>query len=977
MIEHDLVFKGPLSADVTFGFLDRSAPSAQDHHPEVVVNTEDRSVLRILREELARSDEFLFSVAFVTPNALAMLKQELVEFSGKGTIVTSDYLAFNSPEAFRELLNLERLGIEVRLHSAKAFHPKGYVFKNANIVTAMIGSSNLTAGAIVSNHEWNLKVSASVDSDLSGQIDHLIQRQIEDSVPLRSDWVDEYARRYSPMIRSHVARLDPDESVSGDAEVSLDSGKTQMPIMPNLMQVDALKAIAAVRGEGAERAVVVSATGTGKTILSALEVRAANPERFLFIVHREQILDKTMSEYRRVIGGAPEQFGKLAGTYKQVERRFVFATVQTLQQDSVLSTITPGSFDYVIVDEAHRVGARSYAKVLEHLQPKFLLGLTATPERSDGFNVFEFFDYNVPYEIRLGQALESDMLSPFHYYGIADVETGEGRLGLDDDLRGLISAERVTHIVRAIETYGQAGVPAKGLIFCSRNDEARALSIALNKESLRDRPLRTQALQGSDSIEHREHVIAMLERGELDYILTVDIFNEGVDIPSVNQVIMLRQTQSAIVFVQQLGRGLRKHADKDYLVVIDFIGNYANNYLIPIALFGDESLNKEILKEKMISVEQRGTFAGLSSIRFDKIAQQRVLESIRSTALDSIMQLRASIKSMSNRVGGVPRLMDFHRFESVDPVLLATKKNNYPTLVRALLKEGPAFEGPLDDLLSLISNEIMTAKRLHEFILLETLLSQGSLSRQAIRDLFSAHGLSSSDRIVDSAIESLTLANHAQADIKKYGTELAEFHPEGVTVNADLQESYGRNKQFALEVDDIIDTGKAIVALRYSDGKPFILGAQYSRKEVTRLLGLPRKWTSTLYGYKVDRASGTCPIFVTLHKSEEISESTAYQDALLNPSTLRWFTRSRRTFASDEVQAIITNSVDLHVFVKKDDAEGSEFFYLGKSTAANPQQDVMQGKDGAVLDVVHMDLRFEKPIDTALYDYLKPNELLH
>ncbi|NQD40303.1 DUF3427 domain-containing protein [Glutamicibacter halophytocola] len=985
----DISFTGGLSGDVTYGFLDGKKQSRRHHHPRVVLNAEGNTVLRILREELARCDEFIFSVAFVTPNAIAMLKQELVEFSGHGTIVTSDYLGFNSPSAFSELLNLANLGIDVRIHSADAFHPKGYIFKSADVVTAMIGSSNLTGNAIVKNHEWNLKVTAANDSDLAGQLADLAGNQLTESQPLSQEWIDLYAAQYTPPpprrqieIAKKIEQADEqliDDVAGGLSESSGLGGDINwadqfMPILPNQMQSEALKALEKVRLSGESKAIVISATGTGKTILSALEVRAAHPERFLFVVHREQILDKTIKEYRRVIGGDPEQFGKLAGTTKQGDRKYVFATVQTLSQDSVMQSIEPDAFDYVIVDEAHRVGSPTYKKVLSHLHPSFLLGLTATPERSDGFNVFEFFDYNVPYEIRLNHALEENMLSPFHYYGIADVTLDDESIrDSSADLSHLVTPDRVHHVIDALTKYGQAGVAPKGLIFCSRKDEANDLSAALNQQQLRGKSLRTVSLSGEDSIERREWIVAQLEAGELDYILTVDIFNEGVDIPTVNQVVMLRQTQSAIVFVQQLGRGLRKAPMKDYLVVLDFIGNYANNYLIPIALFGDESLNKESLKEKLISTEQAGVIAGLSSIRFDKIAQRRVLDSIRTTPLDSIQKLRGSMQAMQNRVGQAPRLFDFYRFESVDPILLATKKENYPTLVKSLLRIDHDLKRNELRALSLLSHEVFTSKRIHEFILVRELLSRESITLGEFEAALREHGIEPTDRQMLSAVDTLNLANHAQVDQTRYGIRLATIENDTIFADSGFIHSYHTHDSFTEEVDDLIQTGLALVIDHYAAGNPFIVGGQYSRKEVTRLLGVPRKWTSTLYGYKVDMESKTCPIFVTLHKSDDVSASTAYQDELVDPSHLRWFTRSRRTLRSDEVRRIVNNEVDLHVFVKKDDAEGTEFFYLGQADSRNAEQTQMPDKDNVPLDVVTMDLHFEEAIDTALYDYLSPN----
>ena len=959
----DFSWTEPLALDVRFGYLAGEVRAPRQQHPQVVLNGPSESVLRILREELSRCDAFLFSVAFVTPRALALLKQELVDFTGTGRIVTSDYLAFNSPASFRELLNLEQLGIEVRLHRSPAFHPKGYVFEHANAVTAMVGSSNLTENALVTNHEWNLKVTAARGSDLAAQFSRLIEEQLAHSVPLTEGWIADYTSRYvAPATR-------PVRDRPGLSPVV-----TPPDIVPNAMQLDALAAIAAVRRGGAGRAIVISATGTGKTILSALDVREFAAKRLLFVVHREQVLDRTIQEYQRVLGGAPGDYGKLAGGIKEPDARYVFATVQTLSQPHMLTSFAPDAFDYIVLDEAHRAGAVTHQRVLDYFTPEFLLGMTATPERTDGFNVFELFDYNVPYEIRLNRALEEDMLCPFHYYGVADVTLSSGETLCDEaELKVLISPERVSHLIKAIGVYGQASVAPRGLIFCSRLEEARLLSDALNQRTLRGTPLRTVFLSGTDPISVREQAVEKLESGQLDYILTVDVFNEGVDIPSVNQIIMLRQTQSAIVFVQQLGRGLRKLAGKECVIVLDFIGNYTNNYLIPIALFGDESLNKESLKQHLIAAEEAGVLPGLASVRFDRVSQERVLKAIVTARLDSISNLKTAIETMRNRLGKVPALSDFLRFDSVDPVLLATRDTSYPALVERVLRV-PSGLTPLErKALELLSKEVMTAKRAHEFVLLQALIERGPLRRDDIAELFANAGLPANSRYVSSAIDTLSLAEHAEADQKRYERGVVRLDANGrVGLSPTVDGSVHHSTAFAAAVDDLIVTGSQLVAKRYADAQPFTTGRQYSRKEVTRLLCWPRKWTSTLYGYRVNRDTGSCAIFVTLHKSEEIAPSTAYEDQLLDTTTMLWFTRSRRTLASDEVRAIVDNDVDLHVFVKKDDAEGTDFYYLGQATSHAAEQTTMPSAHGTPLAVVRMRLHFADPIDSALFDYFHP-----
>lgn len=960
----------PFGRDIGFGYLDRTVQAPLQFQPHLVLNTATDSMLRALRHELRHASSFTFSVAFVSTHAIALLKQELVEFSGVGRIITSNYLGFNSPRAFSELLNLQNLGIDVRLHSDPAFHPKGYVFQRPDGVTAILGSSNLTEAAIARNHEWNLRVSATRDSDLAAQFTNLLDEELFSSVPLTQEWIDDYAASYQPPTRS--ARVLADNTP--------DHGKLVLDgeaIEPNTMQLVALDAIERVRAAGNDRALVISATGTGKTILSALDVRAVAPKRLLFVAHREQILDRAIHEFQRVLGAPSDQFGKLAGASRQSDRRYVFATVQTLSQQHVLDGLDPDAFDYLLIDEVHRAGAASFDRVIEHFTPDFMLGMTATPERTDGVNIFELFDYNVPYEIRLKSALELDMLSPFHYYGVADITYDDGLVTSDTTpLARLVGTERVAHVLWALETYGQAGVAPRGLIFCSRNEEATALSDELNRHAFRGTRLRTAALSGHDSIEQRERVVERLESGELDYILTVDIFNEGVDIPTLNQVVMLRQTQSSIIFVQQLGRGLRKSPGKEYLVVIDFIGNYANNFLIPIALFGDESLNRESLRKNLIAAEEVGVIAGLSSIRFDRISQDRVLQSLADAKLDSLHNLKAAIETIRNRVGRLPSLTDFLRFEAVDPVLLATKVGNYPELLSKLFSEESGLTVDESLALTVISKELLTAKRPHELVLLRQLLQNAEIARESIASAFALAGLNVTEAIVNSAIRSVTLDFNTATERKKFQIDgLAVIAGDGaVRIAPALRHSYSRSPAFSRNVDDVIDLGLALISARYRTDRPFTAGMQYSRKDASRLLDWSDNMYSTIFGYRVDSATRTCPIFVTLHKSEEVSASTAYKDELVDPHTFVWDSKSNRTLASADVRRIVENSVELHVFVKKNDAAGSDFYYLGQAVSRDAEQTTMPDENGAPLPVVRMRLRFDEPVNAALFDYFHGSE---
>ena len=319
----------------------------------------------------------------------------------------------------------------------------------------------------------------------------------------------------------------------------------------------------------------------------------------LFLVHRNQIVKQALKSYRKVFGGQVSM-GMVTGKYQDYDADFVFATIQTLSKTDILSQYNKEHWDLIIIDEAHHSSADSYKKIMDYFKPKLWLGMTATPDKGDDHlgdrNIYEIFNHQIAYEIRLQNAMEENLLCPFHYFGLTDLEiiadVGKSSEEKVENFRYLTSDERVLNVMKQAEFFGYSGERVKGLIFCSRIDEARELSVKFNEKGWR-----TLVLSGGDSEAVRAAAIERLAGEEkedaLDYIISVDIFSEGVDVPEINQVIMLRPTESPIIFIQQLGRGLRKAEGKEYVVVIDFIGNYRNNFMIPIALSGDRSYNKD------------------------------------------------------------------------------------------------------------------------------------------------------------------------------------------------------------------------------------------------------------------------------------------------------------------------------------------------------------------------------------------------
>ena len=402
--------------------------------------------------------------------------------------------------------------------------------------------------------------------------------------------------------------------------------------------------------------------------------------------------------------------------------------------------------------------------------------MTATPERTDGYDIFKAFNYKIAYEIRLHIALEEDMLSPFHYYGVTDISI-DGKL-LDDytEFSKLVSNERVESIIKNSKFYGCDRGRIKGLIFCSRVEEARDLSEKLNLKGYH-----TIALSGENDEKEREACIERLESNKredyLDYILTVDIFNEGVDIPSVNQIIMLRPTQSAIVFVQQLGRGLRKAEDKDFLTVIDFIGNYSNNYLVPIALYGDSSYNKDTLR-KLISTGSN-LIPGVSTVNFDIVSKQRIYEAIDTAKVNSYKELKDDYTLLKYKLGRIPSMMDFVEHGSRDPMTYVKKDGSLYAFIDK--QENIGVLSPLQiGKLSFFAKEVCDGKRLEEALLLKLLIEKGQISiDEFTKILDEEHQIKSHS--INSAIDYINGKFHQPRDYEKYGsTKYIELSDKGI-----------------------------------------------------------------------------------------------------------------------------------------------------------------------------------------------------
>lgn len=392
------------------------------------------------------------------------------------------------------------------------------------------------------------------------------------------------------------------------------------------------------------------------------------------------------------------------------------------------------AFDYIVIDEAHRAGASSYQAILNYFKPSFMLGMTATPSRTDGYDVFALFNHVIACQITLQDALENDMLVPFHYFGIADFSIDYEERD-DFSLFGrLVSEERVRQIIEKNEDYTVDKENRRGLIFCNRNEEAGELSRMFNV-----RGFRTLALSGSNSDAERDAAIARPGTGEIEYIFSVDIFNEGVDIPSVNQIIMLRRTESAIVFVQQLGRGLRESDGKECALVLDFIGNYQKNFFVPVALSGDKTYNKDTLRN--IVKEGSAIIPGASTVSFDRVSEARIYRAIDGGDFTAAKFLRGEYSDLRQMIGRIPDLLDFDRNSSIDPLLIFKTFGSYHAFLRKYESVyDTEFDSAQCSILKFISQKLANGKRFEElFMLRELVLGQRARSIDLIDSAVAAY----------------------------------------------------------------------------------------------------------------------------------------------------------------------------------------------------------------------------------------------
>ncbi len=974
-----------LNQGLATAFINQNISSNLAYKPQFVSNNyrEGRKVISSIEDELLSCDGFAISVAFITMGGITPLLQTFRELEQRGIpgkILTTDYLMFSEPKALRILSEFKNIKVKmfVTPNAKEGFHTKGYIFKKEEMYRIIVGSSNMTLSALTTNREWNTKIVSAEQGEYAQNVVAEFEQlwNVQQSLPFEQ-FIESYTEVY---IKNKV--IQKQKEIARRAEVpSLEIYRLQ----PNSMQVGFINNLRKIYEAGEDKALLISATGTGKTYASAFAARELQFKRVLFLVHRNQIAKQAMKSYRKVFDGKVSM-GMVAGKYQDYDADFVFATVQTLSKEDMLNRYGRDEWDLIIIDEAHHSSADSYKKIMDYFTPKLWLGMTATPDKRDdnleGRNIYEIFNHQIAYEIRLQNAMEENLLCPFHYFGITDLEViADAGKSIEEKVkhfRYLTSEERVLNVMKQAEFFGYSGERVKGLIFCSRIDEAKELSHKFN-----DKGWRTRVLSGSDSEAVRAETIERLAGEEaqdaLDYIISVDIFSEGVDVPEINQIIMLRPTESPIVFIQQLGRGLRKAEDKEYVVVLDFIGNYRNNFMIPIALSGDRSYNKDNIRRYV--TEGGRVIPGASTIHFDEISRKRIFQAVDNANFSDIKLIRENYTNLKNKLGHIPALSDFDKYGEMD-VLRIFDNNSLGSYYKFLVKYEKEYTIRLSEdeekVVEFVSKKLASGKRVHELELLRRLLKyHHGLMKILKKSLKENYDCSMDEHCVKNVVNMMT---------NKFATSVAKktYAPcvflEKEDVDYKVSKSFDemlQNPDFYHILEELIDFGisryKENFSIRYQDTN-LVLYQKYTYEDACRLLNWEKNEVPlNIGGYKFDKKTKTFPVFINYDKQDDISDTTKYEDHFTAYNRLIAISKSGRSIDSEDVQNFIhakERGIDVQLFVRKnkDDKISKEFYYLGRMTATGMVKEfVMPNTEKTAVEIEWM---LDTPVREDIYEYI-------
>jgi len=927
----------------------------------LITNTSQSSLYHELVSSIKHCNRFFFSVAFISYSGLQLLLDVLKEAKEDlvpGKIITSTYLNFTDVKSLKKLQEFKNIETKIFVASKQeGFHTKAYIFEYSDHFKIIVGSSNITQSALKSNIEWNIEyISKNKTHQFVKSVTSEFDKLWEKTNALNSDLI----KNYEEFLETFKAFKRTEQEIFDYHHV----------IKPNLMQAKALEELSKLRNNNQNKALIIAATGTGKTYLSAFDVKNFDAKRILFLVHREVILNDAYASYDNIF---PNQFKTIfQGSNKETHAEITFAMVQTMYNNKTYELFDPNHFDYIIADEAHRSFSPSYRTILEYFTPKFLLGMTATPERTDGGNIFDLFNNNIALEVRLRDALREDLVLPFHYFGIKDMTTDLSHVDIskiDEVAKRLSIHKRVDFVIEKMLHYGHSGKKRKGLGFCANKAHAQFMAEAFN--AWKDYP--SIALTGDSSHEVRREAINRLEdvNDPLEFIFTVDIFNEGIDIPSVNLVLMLRPTESPIIFTQQLGRGLRKHYEKEFLTVLDFIGNHNKTYLIPIALSGTNYYERDSLKVQVHN--EFSDLPGCSHISLDKITKEDILRQLESVNFNAMQYLRREYREFRKVLGGAtPKLTDYIAYENApDPIKFILKSGSYNEFIAKMEnKDTSLTEASLSIQQTL--DKMLPIKRLNEFVIFKHLFTHKSIDIDTAKEEILKILTDIDDTSIKHSFKYLSGAILGEQEKDPFSF----IHGNGTSYLA-LDNTVYTNLKTSDIIKDTLDYG----ILRYQEefGKetpiyPYLkLYYPYKMKDMGFLTNYGKSFSS-IRGSGVWRNGDHFYLFVDLHKEDTISESIDYKDKIIDQYTMQWETQNKTKQTSKTGRDLCLNQergIRLHMFVRKAKKIGSQnidYMYLGEvntqSFEGNQPITIQMKFDRPLPKYVFQDLTQKIPLNT-------------
>lgn len=915
-----------------------------------LTNYTETTFLSTIQANLRRCKSFAFSVSFIKKAGLVLLSKDIkaaVERGAKGKVITSTYQNFTDVESLNFFLSLSQFPnfechlddecfMDEKNYSVNGFHSKGYIFELEDGVEMVVGSSNITRYALLKNIEWDLVVNcdklSEVYQDAMEEFENLWSRTFD----LTQDRIKDYAMKLSFAIE----RWD------------MDYDRANPDITPNYMQRKALRELNRYRAIGQNRSLVISATGSGKTFLAAFDALNFNPDRLLYVVHEGSILKKSLETFQKIFGGS-KTCGLYSGEAKEMEADFLFSTNVSMCRS--LELFDKKEFDYIIIDECHHAVADSYRKIIDYFEPEFLLGLTATENRMDNRDVVEIFGNNIPYELRLRDAIINQLIVPFHYYGIRDelvdyglTASGERRL-----ISQISMPENCEFIHQQIEKHRLGGQKLKALAFCRNIQHARKMA-----DNLGDY-YHTAFLSGKNKTGERIRAYNDLqdERKDLEILFAVDILNEGVDIPGVNMVLFLRPTESSTIFLQQLGRGLRKYENKPYVTILDFIGNsYKRSVHIALAL-GSLSRNS-ILEKKLLKFMVKNDFKSLGlddygvEIHIDDLSKEEIIDKIESENFNRINYLKMDYQNFKAylKSPSYPSHMDYMNSDYAPNLLKfmkikidGKKTSSYYGFLKGIGEESlPVFSDSQIGCINYLSSLLPLVRR-HEFLVVRYLL-EGETSQANIRA-------------------------KVREDISGYDDAQLEhalrFMADGGAItmtNGQIALCGEKEQEYEDYLQDLLNYGLTQYSARYADDKEdFLLWQDYRQDQVLlKILDNPKHNQLGTY-YK----NGNMYVFAGLKKDATQQEHLKYKDKFLAPDVFQWESIAR---IGAKEEALQKTAKKVLVFVRKVSAENGvtlPYTYIGTGRLENPRKGVTT--NGSIL----YDIRMDNPLTEELQEDFK------